>query len=196
MSQILLSTIDKVSSSCDDKIINNQYYKLHTYVNNSIIDYIISVINRKFEATKNIREHTKEFRFAIYTNHWYRSNLNMYTLFCLYLMNTGIIRARHTEVINTIVTNMPTVDYHSMPDDRILTFIFEFLHLFRVNKWLAQLFILFIQYISQHDIQIRIPYQKEAYEYIYNKIQEDYSIPEYIKDDVTEAMAMAVALSA
>ena len=186
MSHIILTSIDCISAY-DDQIINCQYYSLHTYVNNNTIDYIINVITKRFETTKNIREYTKEFRFTIYTNYWYRSNINLYVIFCLYLMNRGVLRAKHTEVISTLASNISTIDNHSIHKDTTLTFAFEFFHLFQVNKWMSQFFIIFLQYIKQHNIYIESSYQKETCEYIYQKIMEECNIPEYIKDDVTEA---------
>jgi len=186
--QIMLTVIDHYAQD-ETKIINNPYHYVHMYVNDTLFNYFVDVVAHKF-GTNNIRDlnSIQAFKYTIQVNYWYKSNINLYLIFCLYLTNLGIIKYKYTEVMMNLVSTIPTVCNYEPASDSILTFIFEFMQLFSANQWLAMLFTTAISYISTRKIQLQNDYQKDACLYVYNAILDTNDIKYDIIQNLTYVM--------
>jgi len=89
----------------ENNIINNPYCVIYTMINSMIIDYFSDVLMAKYSVviTKQI---TTKFRYMIYyENSWYKSNINLYLVFLLYMINLNIISYKHLKKIRKNIRN-------------------------------------------------------------------------------------------
>jgi hypothetical protein len=191
LSQIMLTVVD-YNTEDPKRLINNPYNYIQIYVNDILIMYLIEVVTRKFIITRDVYHHTQHFRFVMYANYWYKSNINIYVMFCLYLCNLGVIYRQHREVIMHLATTMPSIGRGQVINDFTLTFIFQFMELFTVGKWLATLFHMFIKYISENQLTEKLKndtYATKSCIYIHKEILNEDDISIDIKDMVTSGLA-------
>jgi hypothetical protein len=187
--QIMLTVVDYYAQD-ETKIINNPYHYIHTYINDTILHYFTDVAEHKFRTVDNIKQHIKKFRFTVYTNYWYKSNINLYLIFCLYLANIGIITHKYKEVLVHLASTIPTTHQCEIECDSVLTFVFQYMQLFSANQWLCILFINMVSYISARNLPLHNEYQTDACAYIYNRLMEVDEIDDESKLALTSVMPL------
>lgn len=134
---------------------------LYVYANDIIINYYISVMERQFKTKCDMYQLCGRYRLAVYTSMWYKSNINMYALFTLYMLNLGVIHVRYTEAI-LFMTN-DGVDYEHKNSNSIL----DFINFFRLNELILLLFATILSYILIAGVTISTYRQKDIMEYLH-----------------------------
>ena len=83
----------------ENNLINNPYCYIYSLLNDLLINYFTEICELKYNAS--IRKHvTSKFRNILYhENIWYRTNLNLYIIFVLYLINLDIISYKYLKKI-------------------------------------------------------------------------------------------------
>ena len=89
ISQVLMFSIDAELNQ--DFIINNPYHYLCLQVTNTLVYYFQNIITNTFEVNKCIKQNSAKFILMMLEHDWYRSNINIYNLFVLYLSNIDAI---------------------------------------------------------------------------------------------------------
>lgn len=84
-------------------IINNPYSSVSVMIINTLINYFqVIVCCSSYQLMKNIDKSTFKFNLLLFDSSWYLSNLNIYHLYLLYLLETGTILYTYTNHVYLI----------------------------------------------------------------------------------------------
>ena len=98
ISKIILIMIEYRSG--EHFVINNPYGYLHIIMINTIINYFQTTIHvSDFTLLKNLDQGNLKFNSLLFNSLWYYSNVNMYNVYLLYLLESGTIHSSYTEYI-------------------------------------------------------------------------------------------------
>jgi hypothetical protein len=162
--------------------------KYNIYLNNVMMNYMIDVAKQEYFCI--IPEFLElPFRLKMYSTIWYRSNMNVYMIFCLYLVNIGII---HYNLVETILSNTSNI---SSQNDKILSYIFHFLHLFRFNNGLAILLYSLLLYLATAGIYISRPTHRDILMYLYHKVKCSSDIADEIKNKTLHQLSLCLDIT-
>jgi hypothetical protein len=89
VSQILMLIIEEKLNQ--EFVINNPYHYLCLQVTNTLVFYFQNIITNTFQINKCVRQNSVKFILMMLEHDWYRSNINIYNLFVLYLSNIDAI---------------------------------------------------------------------------------------------------------
>ena len=97
VTQIILITIeDRVRKRF---IINNPYSYINIMIINSLINYFqIVVCSSDYDLIRDMNKSTFKFNLILFDSSWYLSNLNIFNLFLLYLLETDTISSSTNEI--------------------------------------------------------------------------------------------------
>lgn len=97
ISQILLLNIEPEVNK--EFIINNPYHYLCLQITNTLIFYFQNIVTKTFVINKNVEKNSIKFVLMMLEHEWYRSNINIYKLYVLYLSNIDVISFDNTEIV-------------------------------------------------------------------------------------------------
>lgn len=170
------------------------------FLNNVLMNYMIDVVMNKYYGIQpfhklrnifSIDAAAVSFRLKMYSTIWYRSNINIYLIFCLYLLNLGILHIKFTELI--LQTISLTTSNISANNDKVLTYIFDYLRLFSVNEGLALILFNLMTYLTTAGIYICKPAHKNIIQYLYGMIQNpDFKISEEMKNKLDHLLSVCL----
>lgn len=89
ISQILLLNIEPEVNK--EFIINNPYHYLCLQITNTLVFYFQNIVMKTFVINKNVEKNSIKFVLMMLEHEWYRSNINIYNLYVLYLSNIDVI---------------------------------------------------------------------------------------------------------
>jgi hypothetical protein len=84
-------------------IINNPYSSVNVMIINTLINYFqVIVCSSGYQLIQNIDKSTFKFNLLLFDSSWYLSNLNIYNLYLLYLLETSTILSDYTNDVYLI----------------------------------------------------------------------------------------------
>lgn len=121
----------------EEFIINNPYYYTYVNISNTLIGYFQNIISRSYHLEKEIESNSFKFNLLIFEYPWYRSSINIYYIFLLYLLNIDVISPYHADRICEICEKHPALSHHTENDTFATNIIQLFLDKTIINNTLS-----------------------------------------------------------
>jgi hypothetical protein len=86
----------------DDFVINNPYHYTSINITNTLLHYFHCIVRNNYTVIKDIERNSFRFNLMMFECPWYKSNINIYHVFLLYLLNIKVISSQNTEDIYMI----------------------------------------------------------------------------------------------
>ena len=86
----------------DDFIINNPYHYTSINITNTLLLYFHYVVRNNYIVIKDIERNSFRFNLMMFECPWYKSDINIYHVFLLYLLNIKVISSQNIEDIYKI----------------------------------------------------------------------------------------------
>lgn len=111
--KVILSIIDTYVTG--EFQINNPYYYLHTSISNIIMNYLICDIQNLYQLD-NFTKVTFKFRLMVFQSKWYKTSINIYKLFKMYIKQLSILQIENN-------FEKPEIDNEDNIDDFLNTIV-------------------------------------------------------------------------
>lgn len=86
----------------DEFIINNPYHYTSINITNTLLRYFHYIVHNNYTIVKDIERNSFRFNLMMFECPWYKSNINIYNVFLLYLLNINVISSDNIQDIYNI----------------------------------------------------------------------------------------------
>lgn len=122
-------------------VINNPYHYTSINITNTVLHYFQTIISTSYRVVKDIESNSFKFNLMMFERPWYKSNINIYHVFLLYLLNINVISSRHISEIYDICNNSKHISHKSSldyPKEEFISNVFNMFqdrdHLLKLNQ--------------------------------------------------------------
>lgn len=132
--QIIMRTIEHFI--IEEFIINNPYHYTSINITNNLLNYFHSIVCNSYTVNKSF-DNCYRFNLMMFECSWYKSNINLYHIYLLYLLNIDLISSECSYKIHEICN-------HSNPIFNVLRskdgFFANIFHIFQDKSHIMKLF--------------------------------------------------------
>lgn len=79
----------------NDFIINNPYHYTSINITSILLHYFYHIVKNAYEVVKDIERNSFRFKLMMFECPWYKSDINLYHVFLLYLLNIKVISSQN-----------------------------------------------------------------------------------------------------
>lgn len=98
--KIIMMTMEHNVS--DEFVINNPYHYTSINITNTLLHYFHYIVRNNYTVIKDIERNSFRFNLMMFECPWYKSDINIYHVFLLYLLNIKVISCQNIEDIYKI----------------------------------------------------------------------------------------------
>ena len=111
---VLLRTIEPYVTK--EFIINNPYYYIIINITDNLIQYFQTIIQISYKIDKNIEKISTKFKMMMFDSQWYKSNINIFDIYIVYLLHIGVISRNHISDIYMLCGEFPINHFNDCED--------------------------------------------------------------------------------
>lgn len=134
--QIVMISIEHYVTN--EFIINNPYHYTSINITNTLLNYFHTIVSKSYTAVKDIKRNSFKFNLMMFEFPWYKSNINIYHVFLLYLLNINAISSQYIDDIYEICNKSEPICCTSYPKDKFIDNVFHMFqnrdHLIKLNQ--------------------------------------------------------------